>query len=158
MVDKLKVINFMQDFGCAKLIHLQTLFNDTSNNFKNILMNNIVSKKNDIFIYNNCKVDEKMLAALDILCKYKKRLNKYYIGYQPVYITFLTKDNTMYQIIVADKLNEKGVVKQINNPTCLPDSDKYILAFQDGKQLKNIHTSKPFLYCIYPSLEIKQVL
>ena len=36
MVDKLKVINFLQDFGCAKLAHLQILFEDENNNFKDI--------------------------------------------------------------------------------------------------------------------------
>lgn len=154
MTDKLNIINFLQDFGCAKLNHLQILFNDNSNNFKNILTNNIVSKKNDIFIYNNCKIDEKMLTALDILCKYKKRLKKYHIGYDPINITFLTKDNCLYHIIVSDKFNEKGVVKQINNFACLPDADKIIVAFQDEEQLPNINTNKPFLYCIYPSLQI----
>ena len=34
MVDKTKVLNFMQDFGCAKIEHLQILFNDKNNNFK----------------------------------------------------------------------------------------------------------------------------
>lgn len=28
MVDKLKVINFLQDFGCARLNQLQILYND----------------------------------------------------------------------------------------------------------------------------------
>ncbi len=155
MIDKLKVINFLQDVGCAKLEHLQVLFDASEKeNFNNILNSNFVSKKENIFIHNNSKINEKMLTALDILCKYKKRLKCYYIGYEPIYITFLTKDNTMYHIIVADKSNEKGIVKQVNNLSCLPEADKYILAFEDEEQLNNIKCEKPFLYCIYPNLKI----
>ena len=45
MIDKLKVINFLQDFGCAKLSHLQILYGDKNNNFNTILNGNMVSKK-----------------------------------------------------------------------------------------------------------------
>ena len=49
MIDRLKVINFLQDFGCAKLEQLQKLFDAPKDNFKDILNKNIVSKKGDIF-------------------------------------------------------------------------------------------------------------
>ena len=45
MVDKLKVINFLQDFGCARLNQLQILYGDANNNFNNVLNGNMVSKK-----------------------------------------------------------------------------------------------------------------
>lgn len=108
MVDKEKVLNFLQDFGCCKLEHLQILFYDKNNNFKGILDRNMVSKKDNIFVHNTKRIDDKILIALDILCKYKPRLSKYYLGYEPVIITFLTKDNTMYHIIVADEENKNG--------------------------------------------------
>ena len=41
MNDELKIINFIQDFGCATLKQLQILFNKPHDNFKNILSNNI---------------------------------------------------------------------------------------------------------------------
>lgn len=155
MIDKLKVINFLQDFGCAKLEHLQKLYNDPNNNFKNILVSNMVSKKGDIFVHNTKRINNKMLVALDILCKYKERLSQFYIGYNPVLITFLTKDNIMYHIIVADEENKKGIVKIVNSyPLSLPKVDKLILAFPDGGELENIDCSIPFLYCTYPGYEI----
>jgi len=49
MVDKIKVINFLQDLGCAKLNQLQILYDEKENNFKNILQGNMVSGKSDIF-------------------------------------------------------------------------------------------------------------
>ena len=64
MVDKLKVINFLQDFGCARLNQLQILYKDRNNNFKNILSSNMVSKKGDIFVHNTRKINEKMLILL----------------------------------------------------------------------------------------------
>ena len=155
MVDKLKVINFLQDFGCARLTQLQILYNDEKNNFRNILDGNMVSKKGDVFVHNTKKINDKMLIALDILCKYKTRLVKFYQGYEPVFITFLTKDNLMYHIIVADEENQKGVVKLINSyPLSLPKADRLILAFPNGEQLENIECEIPFLYSTYPGLEV----
>ena len=66
MIDKIKVINFLQDFGCARLEHLQILYNDKTDNFKSVLSSNMVSKKGDIFVHNTRRVDEKMLVALEI--------------------------------------------------------------------------------------------
>lgn len=37
MIDKLKVMNFLQDFGCARLEHLKIIFEDKNNSFKSIL-------------------------------------------------------------------------------------------------------------------------
>ena len=155
MVDRLKVINFLQDFGCAKLEHLQTLFESKNDNFRNILNGNMVSKKDNIFVHNTRKVDKSMLVALDILCKYKKRLKTFYQGYLPVYITFLSKENLMYHIIVATEENRNGIVKIINSyPVSLPKADKLIVAFPDSGDLQNINCSIPFLYTSYPGLEI----
>ena len=155
MVDKLKVINFLQDFGCARLTQLQILYNDEKNNFRNILDGNMVSKKGDVFVHNTKKINDKMLIALDILCKYKTRLVKFYQGYEPVFITFLTKDNLMYHIIVADEENQKGVVKLINSyPLSLPKADRLILAFPNGEELENIECEIPFLYSTYLGLEV----
>lgn len=56
-------------FECAKLEHLQCIFKEKNYNFKNVLYSNLVSRKGDVFIHNTRKIDEKMLIALDILCK-----------------------------------------------------------------------------------------
>lgn len=155
MVDKLKVINFLQDFGCARLNQLQVLYGDANNNFNNVLNGNMVSKKGDIFVHNTKKINDKMLIALDILCKYKYKLAKFYQGYEPVLITFLTKENLLYHIIVADEENKKGIVKLVNAyPLSLPKADRLILAFPDGGELENIDCDIPFLYTAYPELEV----
>lgn len=154
MVDNLKVINFLQDFGCARLSHLQILYNAKNDNFKNVLNGNMISKKGNIFVHNTKKINDNMLVALDILCKYKGRFAEFYQNYTPIYITFLSKDNLLYHIIVADEENKKGVVKLINSPPSLPKADKLILAFPDREELENIKCEIPFLYTIYPSLEV----
>ncbi len=155
MEDKLKVINFLQDFGCAKLEHLQKLFEEKNNNFKSILSSNMISKKGDVFVHNTKSIDNKMLIALDILCKYKNRLSKYYLGYEPVVITFLTKENLLYHIIVADEENKKGIVKLVNTyPNSISKADKLILVFPDELELENIECKIEFLYCTYPGYEI----
>lgn len=155
MVDKLKVINFLQDFGCARLNQLQILYNDRNNNFKNILSTNMVSKKGDIFVHNTRKINEKMLIALDILCKFKGRFSNFHLGYESVFITFLSKDNLIYHIIVADENNKKGIVKLVNSyPLSLPKADRLILAFPSAEELEDINCSIPFLYCTYPNLEV----
>lgn len=155
MIDKLKIINFLQDFGCAKLEHLQKLFGDQNNNFRNILGSDMVSKKGNIFVHNTKNIDDKMLIALDILCKYKGRYIKFYKSYDPIVITFLTNENLLYHIIVADKENEKGIVKLVNSyPLSFPKADKLILSFPDRGELENIECDIPFLYTTYPEYEI----
>ncbi len=155
MIDNLKIINFIQDFGCAKIEQLQIIFNDNKNTFKSILSSNMVSKKGTIMVHNTKQINNQMLIALDILCKYKGRFINFHKGYEPVFITFITKDNIKYHIIVANEDNAKGVVKLVNSyPLSLPIADKLILAFPNKEQLENIECDIPFLYCIYPSLDI----
>ena len=130
--ENLKIINFLQDFGCATLKQLQILFNKPNDNFKNILTSNFISKKGDIFVHNNSKIDYKMISALETLCKFKKRLKQFHKGYDPVFITFLTKDNLLYNIIVSDKTNEQGILKLLRTCSpCIPEADKFILLFKD---------------------------
>lgn len=155
MTSKIKIINFLQDFGCAKIEHLQILFSSPNDNFKNILQENTISKKGNIFVHNTKKMNNKMLIGLDILCKYKNRLSKFYLSYDPVLISFLTNDNLLYHIIIADEENQKGIVKLVNSyPLSIPKADKLILAFPNIEELKNIDCDIPFLYTTYPELEV----
>ena len=157
MIDKAKVINFLQDFGCAKLEQLQILFQSEKDNFKSILMGNIVSKKDDIFVHNTKRIDNAMLIALDILCKYKKqrRLLRYYKGYNLIEISFLTTENLLYHIIVAENENRNSIVKLVNSyPVAIPIADKLILAFPNAEDMNSINCDIPFLYTSYPELEV----
>ena len=65
MNDELKIINFIQDFGCVTLKQLQILFNRPNDNFKNILSSNIISKKNDIFVHNTATIDTEYITPKD---------------------------------------------------------------------------------------------
>lgn len=155
IIDNLKIINFLQDFECARINQLQVLFNEYHNNFKNILSSNMVTKKDDIFVHNTHNINNNMLVALDILCKYKGRFKTFYKGYFPVFITFLTKENLLYHIIIADEENKKGIVKVLNSsPLLLPNADRLILASPDAGELEKIHCELPYLYCTYPELEV----
>lgn len=151
----LKIINFIQDFGCATLKQLQILFNRPNDNLKNILSSNVISKKNDIFVHNTATIDMKMICALEILCKYKNRFKYFHKGFEPVYITFLSKDNLLYNIIVSDKNNEQGVVKllKIKSPM-LSEADKLILLFEDENCFEKIESETPYIYCTYPEIKI----
>lgn len=154
-IDNLKIINFLQDFGCARINQLQVLFNEYHNNFKNVLSSNMATKKGDIYVHRTQSINDNMLVALDILCKYKGRFKTFYRGYFPIFITFLTKDNLLYHIIIADKDNEKGIIKILNcSPPLLPNADRLILAFPDAEQLEKINCELPYLYCTYPNLDI----
>ena len=158
MTDNLKIENFLQDFGCARLEHLQILYGEKNNNFKSILRSNNISKKDNIFVHNTRTINKKMLVALDILWEYKKRkrLNRYYLGYDPVIISFLSNEHLLYHIIVATDEQKKGIVKKVNSyPLSIPKADKLILAFPDVSELENIECNIPFLYCTYPRLEIQ---
>lgn len=153
--ENLKIINFLQDFGCATISQLQILFNKPNDNLKNVLTSNFVSKKGDIFVHNNSLINYKMISAIDVLCQYKGRFTQFYKGFDPVYITFLTKDNTLYNIIVTDKTNEQGVLKLLKTSSpYIPEADKFIILFKDDTCFDKIECSTPYIYCIYPELQI----
>lgn len=95
-----------------------------------------------------------MLIALDILCRYKGRVVTFHKGNFPIYISFLTKDNLLYHIIVADEGNKNGIVKLVNSPPCIPIADRLILAFPDRKDVEKITNDIPFLYWTYPDLDV----
>ena len=155
MTDYKKVIDFIQEFGCAKLEHLQILFNEKNNSFNQILNNNMISKKDGVFIHNTRRLDNNMLIALDALCQYKDSLVSQYTGFFPVYIKFLTKENETYGIIVADEETRSGVVKALNSdPPMIPAVDKLILLFPDSEDYNKINCEKPFMYATYPDMEI----
>lgn len=134
---------------------LQILFNKPNDNFKNILSNNIISRKGDIFVHNTATIDMKMIYAIDILCKYKNRFKYFHKGFTPVYITFLSKENLLYNIIVTDKASEKGFLKllKINSPS-IPEADRLILLFKDDSCLNNVICNTLFAYCVYPDMKI----
>lgn len=50
MIDKTKVINSLQNFGCARLDQLHILFNDNMEKFNSLLSNNMVIKKDNILL------------------------------------------------------------------------------------------------------------
>lgn len=151
MVDKLKVINFLQDFGCATLQQLQQLYNAPNDNFKNILSKNIVSKKGDIFVHNTASIDNNMILALDVLCKYKDIFKQFYKGFFPINTTFLTTLSYNSCWRRKRKRNCKGINYYL---TSIPKADRLILIFKDDKELENISCDIPFLYCDY-ALNIK---
>lgn len=157
--ERVKIINFLQDFGCCKLKHLQILFNKPNDNFQDILVDRLVSKKDDIYVHKTYKINKKMISALDILCKYKPKLFRYKKGVDPVYITFITKDNTLYNIVITDKENELGIVKLLNySSPLIPEADKYILLFKDEECFSKIDIKIPYVYCIYPELCIMNTI
>ena len=97
----------------------------------------------------------KMISALDVLCKYKKKLKQYHKGYDPVYITFLTNENVLYNIIVTNKQDEQGVLKLLrNNSPIIPEADKFLLLFEDETCFESVECKTPYSYCLYPDLKI----
>lgn len=154
MNDELKIINFIQDFGCATLKQLQILFNKPNDNFKKILSTNCIAKKQYIFVHNNAVIDMNMIYALDILCKYKGKFKYFHKGFEPIYY-FFKQRYLLYNVIVTNKSNEQGMLKllKVNSPV-IPEADKFILLFQDDKSLQSIECKTPFAYCVYSNMKI----
>ena len=76
MVDTLKVVNFLQDFGCARLNHLQLLFEDNKNNFVEKISNE------NIYVADKRDGDvQKRLFRMRFTFKNKKydKSKKYYL-------------------------------------------------------------------------------
>ena len=149
-----RVLNFLQDFGCASDLQLEKLFGCTKSDLKDILNTSAISKKRDIYVHNKRAIDNKMIAALDVLLAYKQRLTDFYLGNNPVYISFYSEDN-LYNVIVSDEDNQEGIVKRLNNrPLDFSHADRYILLFKDVSMLDKIKFEMPYLYCTYMPVKI----
>ena len=155
MVDYLKAMNFVQDFGCARLKQLQILFDGEEDNFKKLLEDKIISQKGDIFVHNTKTINEDMLKAIELLCKFKKRLKETYLAKYPAVISFMTIENTLYSIIVANEDNKEAIIKLLNiNVDTIDNADKLLLIFPDASDLNNITCEKQFAYTTFPALKI----
>lgn len=155
MVDYLKAMNFVQDFGCARLKQLQILYNGVGDNFNKLLEGNMISRKGDIFVHNTKVIDDDVLKAIELLCKFKKRLKETYLAKYPAVISFLTIENTLYSIIVANENNKEAIIKLLNiNVDTIDNADKLLLIFPDASDLNNITTEKEYAYTTFPELKI----
>lgn len=150
-----KIINFIEEFGCSTEEQLKKIFDCDKIMIKNITHNHFINKKGNVIVHKQKKLDKKILAALDVLCEYKNRYKQFYRNFEPVYLTFLSKSNELYNVIVSEKADEKGIVKLINsNLIGLWNCDKAILLFEDSEMVDKIKTNIPYLYCTYPPIEI----
>ena len=128
------------------------------NTLKTILRNHFINKKGNIIVHKQKSIDKKMLAALDVLCEYKSKYKQFYKNFEPIYISFLTKGNILYNIIVSEKADEKGIIKMLKNkPEGHWSCDKLILVFEDTEMYEHIDIDIPYLYCTYPPVEIVEL-
>lgn len=149
-----KLINFIEDFGCATEEQLKILFDCSKNDIKNILHSHFINRKGNIIVHKQKGIDKKVLAAIDVLCEYKGRYKQFYKNFEPIYITFFN-NNELYNIIVSEKSDEKGIIKMLKNkPTGSWYCDKVILLFEDTEMKDNIEIDIPYLYCTYPPVQI----
>lgn len=150
-----KIINFIEDFGCVSEEQLKLLFDCSKNDIKNVLHSHFINRKGNVFVHKHKNIDKKILAAIDVLCEYKGRFTQFYKNFEPIYITFLSKNNELYNIIVSEKADEKGIIKMLKNrPSGSWNCDKLILLFEDTEMIDKIETNIPYLYCTYSPIQI----
>ena len=150
---EIKIINFIEDFGCVKVSQLETLFDLDRITLKNILKYHFINKKGDNIIFKNRTIDKKMLAALDVLCRYKGRYKYFKRDFEPIYISFLSNTNEVYSIIVSEKKDEEGIIKMLNKSPDL-NADKIIILFEDDLSIDRLIKKNKYLYCLYPDIKI----
>lgn len=150
-----KIINFIEDFGCITERQLYILFECDKSTLKNILHHHFINKKDDVFVFKQKRIDKKILAAIDVLCEYKGQYKEFYRNFNPIYLTFLKKNNELYNVIITEKADEKGIIKMLKNkPSKNWKCDKLILLFEDTEMIDKIETDMPYLYCTYPPVDI----
>ncbi len=153
-----KIINFIEDFGCIKEKQLSVLFDCDKSTIKNILHTHFINKKGDVYVHKHKTIDKKILAAIDVLCEYKGRFKQFYKNFEPIYITFLSKSNELYNIIVSEKADEKGIIKMLKNkPSGSWNCDKLIILFEDTEMVDKIEIDIPYLYCTYSPVQIVDI-
>lgn len=152
-----EVLQFLLVFNTATVKQLIQLTNCTVQDINYLLSNKLIEKdKKTNFIYHRIRgFDVKVMVALDIICKYKKDIQKYSKGRFPSIINF-TVDDTTYDIIVARTIEQESILQKLDEKSF---ADKVILVIENKEMynVADINTNRECLICTYPLQIIAKV-
>ncbi len=158
MTDKQKEIaKLIWDFGALREEHILKLCKCTENDINCVIASKAISKEKNtnILKYQGKEVNNRIIVAFDVVMNYLDRNAKVKKAKHPVNVTMKTDFHT-YDIIAIKEAEIEPLFENIDK---ISNSERIIIIIETKEYFsKEIHTKRPYCVCIYPSLEIEEIV
>lgn len=154
MNDKQKqILKLLWNYQSLREEHISKLCNCTENDINCLIASKAIEKDKDskIIRYNNRKIDNRNIAAFDVVMEYLDRKPKIKKGKHPVTLSMKT-DYFTYDIIAIKEAETDALFKKIDE---VSKAERVIIVIETKEYIKKvINTKRPCYICIYEPLEI----
>ncbi len=158
MTDKQKEIaKLIWNFGALREEHVLKLCKCTENDINCVIASKAISKdkKTKILKYQGKEVNNRIIVAFDVVMHYLDRNAVVKKAKHPVNVTMKT-DFYTYDIIAIKEAEIEPLFENIDK---ISKSERVIIIIETKKYLsKEIHTKRPCCICVYPSLDIAEIV
>ncbi len=147
-----KIVKLLWDFNSLREEHIKKILNCKGDSIGSLVAKNIIVREKSGIIRHKLKeINNRNVAAFDVVMDYLDREPEILKGKYPVNVVLKTKHTTYDIIAVKDEEFEK-LCKEIET---ISTADKLIIIIETKQYLKRpINTTKPCYICTFPPLEI----
>ena len=158
MNEKQKQISkLLWDFESLREEQVLKICKCTENDINYLISKKIITKEKDtkILKYNNKMINSRNIVAFDVVMEYLDRNAMVKKAKYPINVSMKT-ERFSYDIIA---IKEQEVDTVFNNIDRISQSDRIIIIIETKNYTKRIiNTKRPCCICIYPPLEIVDIL
>lgn len=148
-----KIAKLLWDFQSLREEHILKVCDCTINDIDVLVANKVLvrDKKTNIIRYRTKEMNNRNVAAFDVVMDYLERNPEIKKGKYPVNVTLKTR-YVSYAIIA---IKEQEVDNLYENIDTISKSDKLIIIIETKNYMKKkINTKRPCYICTFPPLEI----
>lgn len=148
-----KIAKLLWDFQSLREEHILKVCDCTINDIDVLVANKVLvrDKKTNIIRYRTKEMNNRNVAAFDVVMDYLERNPEIKKGKYPVNVTLKTR-YISYDIIAIKEQEVDNLYKNIDT---ISKSDKLIIIIETKNYMKKkINTKRPCYICTFPPLEI----
>jgi len=150
-----KIAKLLWDFQSLREEHILKVCECSINDIDVLVANKVLvrDKKTNIIRYRTKEINNRNVAAFDVVLEYLERNPEIKKGKHPVNVTLKTK-YVSYDIIA---IKEQEVDNLYQNIDTISKADKLIIIIETKNYMKRkINTKRPCYICTFPPIEIME--
>jgi hypothetical protein len=147
-----KIVKLLWDFNSLREEHIKKILGCKGDSIGSLVAKNIIVRENNGIVRHKLKeINNRNVAAFDVVMDYLDRDPEIIKGKYPANVTMKTK-HTIYDIIAVKDEEFEKICKDIDT---VSTADKLIIIIETKEYKKRkINTTKPCYICTFPPLEI----
>ena len=158
MNEKQKQISkLLWDFESLREEHILKVCNCSESDINYLISKKVITKDKDtkILKYNNKEINSRNVIAFDVVMNYLDRDARVKKAKYPINVSVKTNEFT-YDIIAIKEMEVDALFDDIDK---ISKADKIIIIIETKNYIKKfINTQRPCCICIYPPLEIVDMI